>query len=349
MAILRTLRLDLLMVRSSNNCRHFFAPLVAIFLIAQCAGLLSSLPGFAKQRSLALAESELSIADAKQYMISLINRDRKSAGLKEVTSDEIAERAGNLHSDEMAKLGYLSHWDRLGRKPDQRYCSVGGTGFVMENGHIEFSGFSSNGEGEGGGGEFTLDADARVSRKTIEGIEAGFINEQPPNDGHRRNILDPDHTKVGIGLSIAKKGDSLRVACVQEFVHDYGKVEISAQSVNVGESFVVKGSLDPGLTLQSVDLFRDEFPQPMTLKELDETHSYGPPQVRINTYFPGAPAAADALTISENAGRQEFSCRFDTDKALWKPGLFYVYVWARPLDPNRKTNLVVASKTIEVR
>ena len=349
MATLHTLRSDHLTVRLSNKRRSLLAPSLALALIVACESLLACLPSFAAELFLAQRESELSIADAKQYMISLINKDRKSVGLKEVASDEIAERAGNLHSDEMAKQGYLSHWDRLGRKPDQRYCSVGGTGFVMENGHIEFSGFSSDGEGEGGGGEFTLDADAKISKKTIEGIEAEFINEQPPNDGHRRNILDPDHTKVGIGLSVAKKGDSLRLACVQEFVHDYGKVEISAESVNVGESFVVKGSLDPGLTLQSVDLFRDEFPKPMTLKELDETHSYGPPQLRINTYFPGSQAAVDALTISDKAGRQEFSCRFATDKTLWKPGLYYVYVWARPQDPNRKTNLVVASKTIEVR
>lgn len=337
---------------SVNNvvkCRILLAPSVALALLAVCGSSFAGQPGYSAVRFLAQSSSELSIADARQYMILLINKDRKSMGLNEVTADDIAERAGNLHSDEMAKLGYLSHWDTLGRKPDQRYCAVGGTGFVMENGHIEFSGFASDGQGEGGGGEFKIDPDAKISKKTLEGIESGFFNEQAPNDGHRRNILDPDHTKVGIGLSVAKKGDSLRVACVQEFVHDYGKVEISAQSINVGESFVVKGSLSPGLKLQSVDLFRDEFPKPMTLKELDETHSYGPPQVRINTFFPGTPAAADALTISENAGRQEFSCKFETDKALWKPGLYYVYVWTRPADPNRKTNLVVASKTIEVR
>ncbi len=77
-------------------------------------------------------KDSMSISDAKQYMITLINRDRKTQGLNEVTADETAELAAVLHSDEMAKLGYLSHWDRTGRKPDQRYCSVGGTGFVME-------------------------------------------------------------------------------------------------------------------------------------------------------------------------------------------------------------------------
>ncbi len=298
-----------------------------------------------------LAQSDekdmMSIAEAKQYMIALINRDRKSQGLKEVTADGTADRAGEMHSDEMARLGFLSHWDLMGRKPDQRYCSVGGTAYVMENGHIEFSGFP--GDDAGGTAEYKLDPDAKLSKKDIEDIETGFFNEQPPNDGHRRNILDPDHNKVGIGLSVARKGDSHRLTCAQEFLHSYGKVEAVPGSVKVGESFVVKGSIDPGLSLQSVDLFWEELPKPMTLKELNETYSYGPPQMRINTYFPGAPAARDNLAITDNAGRQEFACRFDTDKALWKPGLYYVYVWVKTPDPTRKKNLVIASKVVEVR
>lgn len=309
----------------------------------------ASLANFGTSRLLSEAKEkdEMSAADAKNYMISLINRDRKSQGLKEVVNDETAEQSGTMHADEMAKLGYLSHWDVSGRKPDQRYCSVGGTGFVMENGHIEFAGFA--GGDAGGNTEFKLDPAAKFSKKDIEEIEAGFFNEQPPNDGHRRNILDPDHNKVGIGLSVARNGDSHRLTCAQEFIHSYGRVEAVPVSIKVGESFSVKGSLDPGLNLQSVDLFWEELPKPMTLKELDETHSYGPPQTRVNTYFPSSPAAADNLSITNNSGRQEFTCRFDTDKTLWKPGLYYVYVWVKTADPNRKKNLVVASKVVEVR
>jgi len=307
---------------------------------------------FLVSTTIALAESpsaknELSIADAKQYMLSLINRDRKSQGLKEVVSDETAERAGNLHSDEMAKLGYLSHWNTAGRKPDQRYCEAGGTGFVMENGHIEFNGFAD--DTPNASTEFKIDPSATITKKDIEGIQSGFFNEQPPNDGHRRNILDPDHTRVGIGLSVAKRGDSFRLACTQEFIHSYGTVEAMPSSVKLGDSFTIKGSLDPGLRLSSLDLFWEELPKPMTVKQLDETHSYGPPQLRVNTYFPNSPAAQGHLSVTDNAGRQEFTCRFDVDKTTWKPGLYYVYVWTRTPDPGRMKPLCVASKTIEVR
>lgn len=333
-----------------------FGPSVIVVSLTLMFSQTASIAGFGKslllaQQSVATgnAESsrdELSIAQAKKYMLSLINRDRKSQGLKEVDYDETAEKAGDLHSSEMARLGYLSHWDTAGRKPDQRYCSVGGTGFVLENSHIEFAGFSD--EQPPKNAEFKIDPTATLSRKTIEDIESGFFNEQPPNDGHRRNILDPDHTSVGIGLSVAKYGDNSRVTCAQEFIHSYGNVEAMPVSVNAGESFVVKGSLDPGLRLSSLDLFWEELPQPMTLKQLDETHSYGPPMMRVQTYFPGAPGA-DNLSVNDNGGKLEFSCRFDTQKTVWKPGLYYVYVWARTPDQNRLKPLLVASKTIEVR
>jgi len=336
------------MAKSQNLRRaRIFAP--AFVLLSLVLTQTACLARYETPWLLAMANEKdgMSIDDAKQYMISLINRDRKTQGLSEVTADETAERAATLHSDQMAKLGYLSHWDTSGRKPDQRYCSVGGTGFVMENGHIEFAGFA--GDDAGGNTEFKIDPTAKLSKKTIEDIEAGFFNEQPPNDGHRRNILDPDHNKVGIGLSVAKNGDSHRITCTQEFIHSYGKVEAEPSSINLGETFIVKGSLDPGLSLQSVDLFWEELPKPMSLKELDETRGYGPPQLRVNTYFPSSPAARENLTIADNAGRQEFSCRFNSDKALWKPGLYYVYVWVKSPDPNRKKNLVIASKVIEVR
>ncbi len=324
--------------------------LVPVLVFASLAvAQIPCLARFGSIRLLSQASEKdaMSLADARQYMLSLINRDRKTLGLREVSTDETAERAGTLHSDEMAKLGYLSHWDVGGRKPDQRYNEAGGTGFVMENGHIEFSGFA--GENGSSSAEYKINPEAKLSKRTIDDIEGEFFNEQPPNDGHRRNILDPDHTNVGIGLSVANNGECERISCTQEFIHSYGKVEAAPRSVKAGESFVVKGSLDPGLKLQSVDLFWEELPQAMTLKELDATHSYGPPQTRVNTYFPSSPASRDALSVTENTGRQEFTCRFDTDKTLWKPGLYYVYVWVKPPDPTRQKNLVVASKTIEVR
>lgn len=316
-------------------------------LSASLSICLSILPNANSTAFAASDKDELSLSEARQYMLTLINRDRKSQGLKEVTYDDVAEKAGTEHSNEMAKLGYLSHWDMSGRKPDQRYNMAGGSGFVMENTHIQFSGFA--GGNVRGTSEFKIDPDAKVAKRTIEEIEQEFFGEQPPNDGHRKNILDPDHTRVGIGLSYAVNGDSYRLACTQEFIHSYGNVDVEPQTITIGETFLVKGNLDPGLQLQSLDLFRDDLPKPMTLQDLDATHSYGPPTTRVFTHFAGSGVSRDVLTVKDVDGRQAFECKFPTEKNLWKPGLYYVYVWARVPNSNRKGNLVVASKTIEVR
>lgn len=322
---------------SINRCRKY-APVFALTL------LLAVTCGTAYAGD----SDELGMADAKKYMIDLINKDRKTAGLKPVAADEAGEKAGQLHSDEMAEFGYLSHWDLKGRKPDQRYGLLGGTGFVMENAHIEFSGYSSD-EGKGEKkASFKIDPDAKVSKKDLEDIESGFFNEKPPNDGHRRNILDPDHTHVGIGLSVAKLGESSRLTCTQELIHNYGKIELEPGAVTLGLEFVVKGKLDPGIQLQSLDLYWEELPKTMTVKQLEETHSYGPPTTKIASFYAGSSSSANALTSSIVDGQQEFSCKFVPD-ATWKPGLYYVYVFAKQTGTTPPKSICVASKTIEVQ
>jgi uncharacterized protein YkwD len=37
-------------------------------------------------------------------------------------------------------------------------------------------------------------------------IEQGMLGEQPPNDGHRRNLLSTSYHRIGIGVYIDTKG-----------------------------------------------------------------------------------------------------------------------------------------------
>ena len=52
-----------------------------------------------------------------------------------------------------------------------------------------------------------------IDPKQIERAESLFFDEVPPNDGHRKNILKPHHTKVGIGVAQSDRdGDGARRA-----------------------------------------------------------------------------------------------------------------------------------------
>src|ERR1019366_10551465 len=64
----------------------------------------------------------LTIAEARAYMVRLINRDRAGAGLSPVSLDDgVATRAGQAHAQDMAVHGYLGHWGTDGSVPEQRY------------------------------------------------------------------------------------------------------------------------------------------------------------------------------------------------------------------------------------
>ena len=74
----------------------------------------------------------LTIAQARRYMVDLINRDRASMGLPPVTFDEGAPtRAGQEHAEDMAQNGFLGHWGTDGSVPEQRFTEAGGLDMVL--------------------------------------------------------------------------------------------------------------------------------------------------------------------------------------------------------------------------
>ncbi|MBX9724947.1 MAG: CAP domain-containing protein, partial [Candidatus Obscuribacterales bacterium] len=63
-------------------------------------------------------ERNMTLAEARNYMLSLINKDRAGLKLPPVTLDEVASAAAQFHSDDMASKGYMDHYDLEGRSPD---------------------------------------------------------------------------------------------------------------------------------------------------------------------------------------------------------------------------------------
>jgi hypothetical protein len=189
------------------------------------------------------------LAGARGYMLELINRDRASVGLPAVVLDAIASKAAQEHSDEMAAKGYLGHWGLDGRKPDQRYTEVGGRDAAFENAmawhHLSICRTSPQ----------------AFAKLKLDSCQSGFFKEKPPNDGHRRQIIDPVHTGVGIGLSLMAEGE---IACVQEFINHYGDYSGMPCKVKRGEDFSLVGRLNKGAHLDHIELRREEFPQPMS-------------------------------------------------------------------------------------
>jgi uncharacterized protein YkwD len=196
----------------------------------------------------------LDYASAQRFVLGLVNRDRKQAGLSPVVLDDAASKAGLRHARDMAANGFTGHHGSDGSTPEQRYSESGGTDFVQEN-----SACLSDTV------ERTLDAKPRFDPAKLAALHRLFMDEVPPNDGHRRNVLNPLHNRVGIGL--AQPASVPQPCLTQEFVDDYGDYE---QLPRVPKpSLRVAGTVAAPLQFGGVGIGRTPLPKPLPRERLN--------------------------------------------------------------------------------
>ena len=168
--------------------------------------------------------------EATAYMLTLINRDRAVAGLTAVELDPVASIGAERHARDMAKHGFTAHWGTDGSVPEQRYTEAGGTDLVQENVACLFDGVPRE-----------LDAHPRFDPALLEQLQKMFMDEVPPNDGHRRTTLNPGQHGVGIGLA---QPAAVNQPCLsQEFVDDWGDYADLPRQAPRSASLHVAGTL----------------------------------------------------------------------------------------------------------
>jgi len=206
--------------------------------------------------------SPVDIAQVEQVMVDLINEDRRQAGLSLVIWDETAAQAARQHVLEEANSGYISHWGLDGEKPQRRYTLAGGLDAVEENESVTLwleGGFQG------------------VSKEQLKTIvaehQSTMVNELPPNDGHRKNILDPHHTGVGIAIVVGKYG----VAMAQEFTNHYSVITPLPYTATPGSSVTLIGRIAKGYQIKGIYGVWEPLPKPLTREQLMQTHSYADP------------------------------------------------------------------------
>ena len=147
---------------------------------------------------LALTQSER--ATLVDYALSLINQARTDAGVNELTLDD--NPVAQSHAENSRDACTRGHWGPDGMKPYMRYTIAGGEQYSSENVFaIDFC------------PEDLDNYDLETPREQIDFAMDRFLN----SPGHRQNILDPNHRKVGIGLTYRAP----TIWFVQLFVGDY--------------------------------------------------------------------------------------------------------------------------------
>jgi uncharacterized protein YkwD len=211
-----------------------------IFVVLIIGVLVWPLPQF-------LSSNHESSEELANYALSLVNSDRQSKGLQNVTPSNI--NSGQLHADDMLANHFFSHWDTNGYKPYMRYTLAGGEGAVAENCATE--GLTGN----------IFGIDVKSALKDMEW--SMMYDDASSNWGHRDNILNPLHNRVSIGVAY----DNHNVYLVQDFEDDY----VSWSLLNVNNNQVtLQGTMQGQQSnIEQIAIFYDN-PAPLTPSQLNQ-------------------------------------------------------------------------------
>lgn len=249
------------------------------------------------------------LAAEKAALFRRINEERRAAGVQELSYSLLAAKAGDDFCRDAALSRSVGHWDLSGRAPYLRFALAGGVDAHAEN-------FASRTQTPGPITE-------PVERLLLESHER-FMAERPPDDGHRRTVLDPQWTHVGIGAALA--GGEFRMT--EEYVRQVLEwVEVPGGPVPAGSYAPFAAKLPPGWSVGGVEVSHEPPPEPISRAEAARRGAYAyPPAVQTLR-----PELARGLTYS-GGGTGDFPVRGGVLR-LRVPlasgrGNYYVHVYA---------------------
>jgi uncharacterized protein YkwD len=257
--------------------------------------------------------SEFSHEELVYYALSLINSDRQSMELQNVTLSTID--SGQLHAENMLKNKVLSHWDTNGYKPYMRYTLANGKGAVSENVAWLYN----------SGGLDPVEA--------IEKLEHDMMyDDASSNWGHRDNILNAFHNKVSIGIAY----DRTNVYFVQDFEDDY----VSWSTLSLSNQVLMEGTiLKAGESISQVAIYFDN-PTSLTTQQLENPPYNGGYDAGIYVGMVVSPPPSGSQYLPPEEGiliianiwsvtGQNFNIRFDMSTAFaqYGSGVYTLYLW----------------------
>ena len=196
-------------------------------------------------------------ADLRANLLEMVNEERAVAKVPLVAIDDLATQVATKHAVDMAAHEYASHWGRDGFKPYHRYSFAGGTEATQENVSAADNTWSNK---------------LSDLKQDTSYLHLRLYQETPPNDGHRKTILAPQHTHVGFGIAV----DRLRLRVVELFVAKYVEVKPVPREAK-GEIVFAAKMLKQDYTLNHIEVFWEPPPKPPELSWLREARSYGLP------------------------------------------------------------------------
>lgn len=137
-----------------------------------------------------------------QELFLRVNQVRQAAGLPPLARNRALDLAAQLHAEDMARGGFMSHYGSNGSSPATRIRAAG----------YPWTTWAEN---------------IAVGYQT----PAAVMNAWMSSPGHRHNILNPNVREIGIGFVYAP-GTRWRTFWVQDFANRHGAVTAPAPDTN---------------------------------------------------------------------------------------------------------------------
>ena len=255
---------------------------------------------------------ENTIKAIRANLLEMINEERAVEKVPPVQLDELATQVATKHAVDMAVGEYTSHWGRDGLKPYQRYSFAGGTDANEEN--ISAA-------------DNTWSLKIKDLKQDTAYLHLRLYQEKPPNDGHHKTILAPQHTHVGIGLAV----QNLRLRLVELFVGKYVEVRPVRRQSKPGAQFYFSGKmLRKGYELHHVEVFYEPTPPPPDISWLRQPRTYSLPKESLVLRLKVAPPF---IYGDGNAGQVDVAINgsFRASVRLYKdkPGIYTVVAYLK--------------------
>jgi uncharacterized protein YkwD len=273
--------------------------------------------------------------------LRLINRDRAKFGLSPVQLDAQASAVADAYCRAQIRNGTTGHFTTDGEAPYMRYSFAGGNDGLSENA----AAWSAN----YGFGDAALYDMMRRS-------EAAMMAEVAPHDGHRKTILDPAATHVGIGLAWEKGEFRL----TQEFVRRYVEwTRPLPRRVASAQPILCSGHAVKGYDIEAITVHHEPRPQPMAVVTANAIQSYSLPNAR-REYLPRlkgkftrhVAGGIEEVREEYTDGRiGDFQVGADGKFAFAIPlrdgaGVYTVVVWVHP---HGRTGDAIAASNVSIR
>ena len=269
--------------------------------------------------------------EAKARLLARLNEERRAAGAPPLAYDPLAASVGDAFCLDSARTRSSGHWDLAGRPPYLRWGLAGGVDYHGEN----FSSLTRTGAAV---------EEAEVPRLLLD-AHAHMMAEVPPDDGHRRTVLDPTWTHVGFGAAV--DGGEFRM--VEEFSRHVAEwVEVPSAPLPAGRRAPFGVKLPRGWTLASIEVGFEAPTRPLSRVETRRRGAYAYPSASQHFL-----ARAPANTQYPDGSRGEVSlvrgvARIDIP-LLSGPGNYYVFVFAAPGSAQGRTLSPLTSALIQAR